>query len=263
MPALGTICDFLDRFAPSVLAAEWDNVGLLAGDPGASVGRLMTCLTITPESAAEAVAERADLVVTHHPLPFRPLKRLVTDTTPGRLLWQLATHRTAIYSPHTAFDSALWGINQRLAEGLDLREIVPLEAVAGAPEGTGAGRMGVFDAALPLGEAGERLRRFLGASYVHYVGELAAPVRRAAVACGAAGEYLAAAKQAGCDVLVLGEASFHTCLEAKAVGVTLLMPGHYASERFAVERLADVLVREFPEVEVWPSRRESDPIRLL
>ena len=75
----------------------------------------MTCLTVTPQSAAEAVGRQADLVVTHHPLPFRALKRLVTTTTPGRLLWELITHRVAIYSPHTAFDSTIAGINQRLA----------------------------------------------------------------------------------------------------------------------------------------------------
>ena len=70
------------------------------------------------------------------------MQRLVTDTTVGRLLWQLITHQVAIYSPHTAFDSAAHGINQRLAEGLGLVDIVPLVPVADAPEGTGSGRLG-------------------------------------------------------------------------------------------------------------------------
>jgi len=76
---------------------------------------LMTCLTITPASAAEAVAGRADLIVSHHPLPFRPLSRLTSETSEGRLLLELIGAKIAVFSPHTAFDSAQDGINQRLA----------------------------------------------------------------------------------------------------------------------------------------------------
>ena len=84
MTAVADLCAFLDTFAPPVLAAEWDNVGLLVGDRTQKVERVMTCLTITPAAAAEAIRERADLIITHHPLPFRPLKRLTADQPVGR-----------------------------------------------------------------------------------------------------------------------------------------------------------------------------------
>ena len=93
------------------------------------------------------------------------------------------------------------------------------------------------------------------------VGEPGQSVRTVAVACGAAGEFLDAARQNGCDAMVIGEARFHTCLEAEAAGMGLLLPGHYASERFAMDCLADVLAEQFPDVEVWASRRERDPLR--
>jgi GTP cyclohydrolase I len=263
MTALRTICDYLTAFAPLTLAEEWDNVGLLAGDPAAEVGRVMTCLTITPASAREAVERQADLIVSHHPLPFHPLRRLVTDTTPGRLLWELLTHRVAIYSPHTAFDSARQGINQRLAEGLGLTDIVPLQAVAGAPEGTGGGRVGRLPEPVALREVAVCLQRFLALERLDYVGPLEARIERVAVACGAAGEFLPRACQAGCELLVLGETNLHTCLEAEARRVALLLPGHFASERFAVERLAELLAAQFPSLVVWPSAEERDPIRQL
>ena len=117
---LEDVCRFLNEFAPPRLAEDWDNVGLLVGDATRPVSKIMTCLTITPGSAAEAVSEHADLIVTHHPLPFRPLKRLTTETVPGRLLLQLIEASIAIHSPHTAFDSAAAGINQRLAVGIGL-----------------------------------------------------------------------------------------------------------------------------------------------
>jgi len=261
MRQLKDICSFLEEFAPPVLAEQWDNVGLLAGDPESVVARLMTCLTITPPSAQEAVQRQADLVVTHHPLPFRALKRLVTTTTPGRLLWDLITHCVAIYSPHTAFDSTAGGVNQQLAEGLGLDDIAPLLPIDGAPAQVGAGRAGCLPQASRMRQVAERLRAFLGVEQLQFVGDLNAPVRRVAVACGAAGELLSAAQAADCDVLVLGETNLHTCLEAEATNTALLLPGHYASERFAVERLADLLAAEFPDLEVWPSAAESDPVR--
>src|SRR5439155_9172729 len=130
MTTVAELCKFLDEFAPPELAAEWDNVGLLVGDWAASVERVMTCLTITPATTAEAIRERAGLIVTHHPLPFRPLKRLTTHDPSGRMLLDLIRAGIAIHSPHTAFDSVAAGINQQLAEGLDLVEIQPLGPAA-------------------------------------------------------------------------------------------------------------------------------------
>ena len=96
MPAVADVAAFLERFAPARLAAEWDNVGLLIGDRQADAARVMTCLTVTPESAGEALDERANLIVTHHPFPFRPTKRITSDTVEGRMLLDLLTVKTII-----------------------------------------------------------------------------------------------------------------------------------------------------------------------
>jgi dinuclear metal center YbgI/SA1388 family protein len=126
MPTVSTVCAFLDRFAPPALAAEWDNVGLLLGDGAAEVRRLLTCLTVTPAVVAEAVEERADLIVSHHPIFFRGAKRLSTESPDGRLVWPLARSGVAVYSPHTAFDNTVGGINDILARRLGLIEVEPL-----------------------------------------------------------------------------------------------------------------------------------------
>ncbi len=260
MSTVREICEFLERFAPPGLAEEWDNVGLLVGDRERAVNKVMTCLTVTPQSAAEAVDEGAELIVTHHPMPFRPLKRLTTDTVPGRLLLKLIGAGVAIYSPHTAFDSAAAGINQRLAEGIGLSDIRPLLPVETENEELGAGRYGSMKGEAELREVIERLKKFLSLDGLHVVGSLDDHVQWVAVACGSAGQFLEPARAAGCDALVTGETSFHTCLEAEATGVSLLLPGHYASERFAVECLADVLSQEFNDLTVWASRHEADPL---
>jgi dinuclear metal center YbgI/SA1388 family protein len=257
MSTVAAIAAFLEQLAPLRLAEEWDNVGLLVGDRSQNVTKLMTCLTVTPASAAEAVESGADLIVTHHPMPFLAPKRLTDATTVGRLLLQLIAAHVAVYSAHTAFDSAREGINERLAAGLELHDVAPLIP---HPDGQGTGRWGRVADGITLGELAQRLKRFLAIERLQVVGRPDRPVRTVAIGCGAADELLDAARQNGCDAMVLGEARFHTCLEAEAVGVGLLLPGHFASERFAVEALAGGLGAQFADVEVWPSRRESDPI---
>lgn len=184
MLTVAEIAAFLEQYAPSRLAADWDNVGLLVGDRSQSVQRVMTCLTITPTSAAEAIDERADLIVTHHPLPFRALKRLTRDTTVGRLLLDLIAARISVYSPHTSMDSAPTGINQRLAQSLKLDEIAPLVP---DPQGQGAGRFGRLPSPITLGEMADRVKSFLAIERVQLVGRAEQRVHRIAVACGAAG----------------------------------------------------------------------------
>jgi dinuclear metal center YbgI/SA1388 family protein len=263
MPTVDDLRSYLEAFAPVRLAEEWDNVGLLVGRRDAPLARLMTCLTITPTSAAEAIAEEADVIVAHHPLPFRALKRLTDETTAGRMLLDLIAAKVAVYSPHTAFDSAAAGINQQLAEGLHLRDIRPLVTIEPAEQDLGAGRFGRFEQPVPLPDVERRLMSLLNVGRLRAAGPADRLVTSAAVACGSAGQFLEAARQAGCDLFITGETNFHTCLEAEAGGVSLLLTGHYASERFAVERLAETLQAEFQDLTVWPSRTEADPVRSI
>jgi dinuclear metal center YbgI/SA1388 family protein len=276
MVMLAEICDFLEAFAPAALAAEWDNVGLLVGDRAQKAERIMTCLTITPAAAAEAIREQADLIVTHHPLPFKPLKRLTADQPSGRILLDLIRAGIAIHSPHTAFDSAAAGINRQLAEGLGLVGVMPLEearsqesgvrsqgAAAGQAGVVGNGRFGDLLSIVSLGQLAAKLKQFLKIGGLHVVGELGMPISRVAIACGSAGEFLEVAIKRSCQVLVTGETRLHTCYEAESRGVALLLAGHYASERFGVERLAEVIAQQFSAVKVWASNDETDPLLWL
>jgi len=367
MPKLGTILDYLDRFAPPPLAAEWDNVGLLLGERTAPVERVMTCLTVTPESAAEAVESGAQLIVTHHPILFRALKRLTSDTPEGRLLLSLIRAGVAVYSPHTAFDNTANGINELLAGRLGLTDLKPLrkreasrqcKVVVFVPESdlakvsdamfaAGAGHIGAYrecsfrlagtgtffgsDAANPtVGQKGRReevgelrlevvcpeaavepviaamrrahsyeepahdvyplrpgqsplgdgrlgrlakpvslsefassVKTALAAGLVQIVGDPQQAVVKVALVCGAGGELLGDVLRARADVFLTGELRFHDYLAAQAAGLALILPGHYATERPGIEELAVRLQKEFPEVKVWASQRERDPIGFI
>lgn len=260
MTALNQVCEFLDRFAPLRLAEEWDNVGLLVGDDSVNVDRIMTCLTVTPASAQEAIERKANLIVSHHPLPFRPIQKLTTDKTPSRLLWDLVRHNVAIYSPHTGFDSAARGINQSVCERIGLQEIAPIVPAIDCEDGLGAGRIGDLPSQQTVAELVETVKEKFDLPQLRFVGDPQAVVSRVASACGSGGSFLPKAISAGCNAFVTGETDFHTCLEAESRGVALLLLGHFASERFAIEMLANEMTEQFPEIEIWASEKESDPI---
>ncbi|MBX3439535.1 MAG: Nif3-like dinuclear metal center hexameric protein [Planctomycetaceae bacterium] len=267
MLSLREVIAYLKEFAPLQLAEDWDNVGLLVGDERSTVERVMTCLTLTPDVADEAIARRIDLVVTHHPLLFRPVQRLTSDTPEGDLLLRLIRSGVAVYSPHTAFDSAAVGINQSLAESLGLTDIQGLrphicedDQDAVAQPAIGAGRQGRLPQAEPLRAFVERVKRALSISCLQFVGDELQSIAHVAVACGSAAEFLPDARRLSCDVLLTGEARFHACLEARTLGPAMVLAGHYATERPAVERLARHIAARFPGLDCGSSESERDPI---
>lgn len=173
MTTVADITGWLEQFAPTCLAEPWDNVGLLWGDPSAEAARVMTCLTVTPASAVEAIRERAELIVSHHPVLFREVKKIRADLPDTGYLWNLARAGVSIASPHTAFDNTNDGINDILCRRLGLTNVAPLrpptaiakastsgprsfkivvftpeeerEAVSRAAFAAGAGRIGAYE----------------------------------------------------------------------------------------------------------------------
>jgi dinuclear metal center YbgI/SA1388 family protein len=261
MATVDRVCQVMAEIAPLRLAEEWDNVGLLIGDRRAEVRRVMTCLTITPDVIDEAISSKADIIVAHHPLPFRPMNKLTTDTVPTELVWRLAGAKIAVYSAHTAFDSSATGINQFWAESLGLSSIEPMTPNDDDPK-VGSGRVGMVTKPTRFDDLALEAKRIAGVKEVRLVGDVDAQVHKVGVACGSGGSFLAAAKRRGCSVLITGEATFHVCLEARSMNIGLVLVGHYGSERFAMDRLAERLSDEL-DLECWPSRVECDPLKIL
>ncbi|HIE97529.1 MAG: Nif3-like dinuclear metal center hexameric protein [Fuerstiella sp.] len=262
MSTVSDVIAFLEKFAPTALAEDWDNVGLLVGREAAVVRRVMTCLTLTPDVATEAVQQGAQLVVSHHPVLFRGTKKITDASSEGRMLLQLIENGVAVYSPHTCFDSAELGINQQLAESFGLSEIQSIRPSENV-EGLGSGRVGRLVDCVPLTGFLETVRSAVGSEYVEHSGSAGASVSQVAVACGAAAEFLTDAIRLGCDTFVTGEARFHSALEARTEGINMILLGHYSSERPAVEQLAKTLAVEFTDAEIFASSTETDPLSVF
>lgn len=287
---LQSILDSLEMIAPLAIAESWDNVGLLAGSPEMQIRSVMTCLTIAKETVIEAINRKIDLVVVHHPLPFKPINRLSTQSTTGRWLWKLASAKIAIYSPHTAWDNTIGGINDQIANILqldDVESIVPFEkhvvkklaaaklsntAVLDYPcptidiEKIGSGRIGSSRTAISspqgrtIGSVVEMLQAKISSLIISSNAAANTPVSRIAVVCGSGGSFAESAYKAGADLLVTGEATYHQMLEAQSLGLNLLTIGHYASERFAMENLANRLKSLHENCEFFASTEERDSI---
>jgi dinuclear metal center YbgI/SA1388 family protein len=144
MITVADLLQWIEAFAPRRLAEDWDNVGLLWGDPQGPITRIMTCLTVTPETAGEAIDEGAELIVSHHPVLFRGVKQVRADHRETGLLWRLARAGVSIISPHTAFDNTAGGINDGLARSLGLTGVRALRPAPASGPGTVALKVVVF-----------------------------------------------------------------------------------------------------------------------
>lgn len=256
------VCQVLRELAPLSTVESWDNVGLLLGRPDRTVRGLMTCLTLTPAVAHEAIVRDVQMIVTHHPVLFRATKSITSDTIEGRLLLDLIEAGIAVYSPHTAFDNAESGINQWLAESLGLSAIEPLRRFPQEIPG-GSGRMGIFPDSHSKQEFLLKLATVVGAEYLEVAWHGLERVQRVGLACGSAAEHLADAMRAKCDTFVTGEARFHAAVECQSLGCNLVLTGHFRSERPAVVRLADILFDRLSGVECFASDADRNPLELF
>jgi len=262
MASLNDVTATLRQIAPLQLAADWDAVGLLIGSRRETCTRVMTCLTLTPDVAAEAAREQADLVVTHHPLPFRPVAQITDDTPYGKALLTLLSAGVAVWSSHTAWDSATGGINDQLAEMLALANVRPILPSTDVP-GAGTGRMGEAGENVSVGDLARRLTAAVAADGAHIAGDVERPAGTVGIVCGSGGDMLGDMLAAGCTTLVTGEVRLHTASEAAASGLAVIAIGHHASERFSMEVLARLLAEKVPGLTTWASRTERDPLTWL
>ena len=120
---VGRLAQIMNDFAPEEWAEPWDNVGLLLGNRDSNVQRLMVTLDVTPDVVQEAIEKEVDMIISHHPLIFNPMKRIVYDNVEGRLIMELISNNIALYCAHTNLDMTIGGVDDSLAKALKLRDV--------------------------------------------------------------------------------------------------------------------------------------------
>ena len=242
----------LEERIPRSLSCPWDNDGLMCcPDAEKDVRRVLIALDVTAEVAEQAVAGGYDLVVSHHPLIFRPLKSINPMAPVAKKVIRLLTSGITVMSFHTRLDAVRGGVNDCLAAALSLTDPVPF-----GNEGEEIGRIGELPEEMTLADFAERVKQVTGAPYVT-VGDAGVAVRRVAVLGGSGSDDVAAAEAAGADTYLTGELGHHHLTDCPEHGVNLLAAGHFFTENLVCEALKGILLELDPAltVEVTDSNR--------
>ena len=248
------IFDCLDALAAPGLAMDWDNPGLQLGDRSCSVTRVLVALDPFEDVAREAISFWAELIVTHHPLFFSPIKSLTEDTAVGRTARLLIQNNISLWSGHTNLDIAPGGVNDILAKKLGLSQVRPIPPenllrVGSVPE-------------MSLAAFLETVKSSLGCPVLRYV-DAGRPCRRIAVGGGACGSELKLAKEALCDTFVTSDLKYNQFWDAQDLGMNLIDSGHFYTENPVCEMLATGLGTEFPGITVKISANHRDCMKFF
>lgn len=230
------IVKIMDGIAPPNLAEAWDNVGLLVGRSDNTVKKIMVALDVSPEVAEQALEHKAQMIVSHHPVIFDPVKKMTDRTWQQKLLLDCAENKIAVYSAHTSLDSVLGGVNDVLAAQLGLLHTEVLVPAAGGE--AGLGRVGCLPATLTLQEFSEKIKAVLKLDRV-VVGDAGQKVNKVALCGGAGADFISEALAAGADTFVTGDVKYHTAQNAVYSGLNIIDATHQGTELPVINTLAD------------------------
>ena len=243
----------IEKEFPPETAYEWDNVGLLLGRHDAEISKVLVALDVTPETAEEAKACGAELILAHHPILFGGTKRITDESEEGKMLLDLVENRICVYAAHTNCDVGVRGLNTYLAALFGLSEVEFLEE-------NGLGRIGNIKKAVTLADFAEEVKRKLRTPHVRAGGDLTRLVRRVAVGSGACADSIPRAMSKGADVMLTADMKYHEMLNAVHSGICVLDAGHYPTEAVVTDIFGKLL--EGKGLEVVKSK-EADVFKYL
>ena len=263
------VMDALERIAPKRLAEEWDNPGLLVGAWNQDVSKILVCLDVSDAVIEQAIAKGADMIVSHHPLIFRGIKKIRTDLPLGRRLQQLLKHDIAVAAAHTNLDITEGGVNDVLAQAIGLSKLSAFVITSQDAHGTIAsmGRMGSLPAPMPVQEFAAQVRDALPTEHVRLVEAGARPVRKVAICSGSGAEFISKAAFMGADVYVTSDVKYHEAQQAAELGMHVIDAGHFGTEFPVVEvlgrRLAEELAAAKGKVEIIADKTAKDFFQMV
>ena len=264
MATVEDICALMEAWAPVKTQYSFDNSGLQTGDRHAEVERVLVALDADDAVLEECAQKQAQLLITHHPMIFSPIKSVSSDTREGRLLMKAIRSGVAVYSSHTPLDGAEGGANDELCGLLGITAFAGLELqYSDAQRTVYCGRVGELNSPVSLHELSLRTAAALGAGQCRVIGDDNRILRRAAVCSGAGGGFVQAAADAGADVLITGELKHHEMLAVRELGLCAVEAGHYYTEAPVTDRVIEYLQNHIHvlqyQVKVMKSECQSNP----
>lgn len=263
MTAVGDILSYLETLAPRSMKMDWDNVGLLCGGKNRPVTKVLVALDPFEGVCHEAAQWGAELILTHHPLIFSPLKAVTDETSIGRAVQLLCASGISAINAHTNLDCAPGGVNDCLARTLGLNDVQVI-APAGVDElgrPWGLLRQGTVEPQ-PLSDFLPHVKEAIHCDGLRYVNG-GKPVHRVAVGGGACASELMDAMHAGCDTFVTADVKYNQFWDAHDLGLNLIDAGHFATENPVTALLAEKIAAQFPELNVKISETHRDCMKFF
>lgn len=237
----------IERTYPKHAALEWDNVGLLVGRIEKEVRRVYVALDVTDEVIDDAIEKGADMLVTHHPLIFSPLKKITDEHFIGSRVVKLLQHDISYYAMHTNYD--VLGMAGLSGTMLGLCDVEVLDETD-LENGEGIGRVGTLMKEMTLKECCELVKTSFHLPSVTVFGDKEKMVTRVAISPGSGKSMIRAALKKGAEVLITGDIGHHEGIDAVAQGLAIIDAGHYGLEHIFIEDMAAFLKENTKNVEV-------------
>ncbi len=255
------ITDIIEEFAPLALQESYDNSGLIVGHPTDEVNKALLAVDVTDEVMDEAEREGCDIIITHHPIVFHPLKRFNSANMVERCVERAIRKGIALYACHTNLDSAKDGMSWRLASKLGIEHLEVLQPSAEGAQ-TGFGVVGVL--AQPMATT-DFLGRVMEATHANVLrhSDIATPsVSRVAVCTGSGASLIGNARSAGADIYVTADLKYNDFMTPDSA-LTVVDIGHFESEYCVIEILFDILSKKILTFAVRKSECSRNPVNYL
>ncbi len=256
------VINVMETIAPKRIAYSWDNPGLMTGDLNSKTDKILVALDCNDEVIDEAIKFGANMIITHHPLIFRPISSVTEHSRTGHLLIRLIENKINLYSAHTNLDMSPIGTNAELAKRLELKNVEYLMPAEEEPYAMG--RVGTLPNKMSTEEFANYVKTKLGLDsiVISKTGEYVSKIGLC-TGHGCDKEFLEAAINKGCDGFVSGDVGYHEAQDAIAMGISLFDATHYSTEVIVTSPLAEYLKENLNDIEIKVSNVDAQTLKIV
>ena len=250
----------IEEFAPLGLQESYDNAGLIVGRPDDEVHKALLAVDVTEEVLQEAVAEGCDMIITHHPIVFQPLKRFNSATYVERCVEEAIRRGIVLYAAHTNLDSTPNGMSWRVGEMLGLENMQVMQATNA--EGAGFGVVGELSQAEQSEAFMQRMMRIFDVKALRHSAVVKSEIRRVAICTGSGGSLIGEAQKSGADIYLTADLKYNDFMRHENA-IILADMGHFESEYCAIQILFDILSKKLCIFAVRKSVCSRNPVNYM
>lgn len=240
------IAELMEKLSPVRYACDWDNVGMHVGRTDNEIKKILVTLDVSDEAVEKAVEIKADMIISHHPLIFKGIKKVNESDIVGRRILTMAENRINCYCMHTNFD-CVGGMAELAADRIGLQDCIVLEEVC---EGEGIGRVGFLSCDMTVKELCNMVKEKFSLDRVALYGNEDEIVKKVAICPGSGKDEIELALLKGAKAIITGDVSYHYGIDSVAKGINVIDAGHYGIEHIFIDKIYSYLMKNTEDIEI-------------